>query len=168
MFARRRSALLLWLATAVFSWYGMMAVHESGHVLGAWASGGEVERVVLQPLSFSRTDLSRNPHPAFVAWAGLVWGAAFPVILWMAALGCRVRWAFLLRYFAGFCLITNGAYLASAMAIPAGDTADLLRHGVPVWLMTVVGIPTVAAGLVLWHGLGREFGFRRQTLPNGN
>jgi len=49
----------------------MMVVHEFGHVLFAWSSGGAVSRVVLSPLEFSRTDLQKNLHPLFVAsgWA---------------------------------------------------------------------------------------------------
>jgi hypothetical protein len=33
------------------SWLGMQAVHETGHVLGAWLTGGGIARVVLWPLS---------------------------------------------------------------------------------------------------------------------
>jgi hypothetical protein len=45
------------------SWLGMQALHELGHVLGAWVTGGVVSRVVLDPRTFSRTDLAANPHP---------------------------------------------------------------------------------------------------------
>jgi predicted Zn-dependent protease len=44
-------------STVVGSWLGMQAVHELGHVLGAWWTDGDVSRVVLHPLSISRTDL---------------------------------------------------------------------------------------------------------------
>ena len=37
-------------ATAA-AWYLMMIVHESGHVLAAWASGGRVARVILHPFA---------------------------------------------------------------------------------------------------------------------
>ena len=84
------------------SWLGMMVVHESGHVVGAWLTGGTVERIVAHPFTFSRTDLSQNPRPLLVAWAGPVGGALFP----LGALGltylCRVPGRYLLRFFAGF------------------------------------------------------------------
>src|SRR3954451_16268416 len=33
------------------SWLGMMAVHEAGHVVAAWLTGGKIVRVVLYPLT---------------------------------------------------------------------------------------------------------------------
>lgn len=59
-------------STLLGSWLGMQAVHELGHVAGAWLTGGRVERVVLHPLTISRTDLATNPHPLPVVWAGPV------------------------------------------------------------------------------------------------
>ena len=53
-------------ATIVGSWLGMQAVHESGHILGAWISGGRVAKVILNPLTISRTDIAHNPNPLFV------------------------------------------------------------------------------------------------------
>ena len=40
------------------SWFVMMAVHELGHVVGALATAGSIERVILSPLTISRTDVS--------------------------------------------------------------------------------------------------------------
>ena len=51
------------VSTLALSWFGMMVVHESGHVLGAWLTGGTVAKVVLHPLAISRTDLALNPQP---------------------------------------------------------------------------------------------------------
>ena len=45
----RLSAILIF-SMLVASWLAMQVVHEFGHVLAAWATGGEVTRVVLQPL----------------------------------------------------------------------------------------------------------------------
>jgi len=58
---------LLFIASLLaLSWFAMMAVHEFGHVVSAFASGGAVERVVLHPLTISRTDVSPNPNPSIV------------------------------------------------------------------------------------------------------
>ena len=54
----RLHQLVLIGSTLLGSWLGMQAVHESGHVIGAWMTGGRVERVVLHPLTISRTDLA--------------------------------------------------------------------------------------------------------------
>ncbi len=67
---RRVHQLVLIASTLALSWFGMMAVHESGHVLAAWATGGTVAKVVLHPLTISRTDLADNPQPLPVVWGG--------------------------------------------------------------------------------------------------
>jgi hypothetical protein len=36
---RRVHQIVLIVSTLVFSWLGMMAVHEAGHVLAAWLTG---------------------------------------------------------------------------------------------------------------------------------
>jgi hypothetical protein len=67
--------------------------------------------------------LSHNPHPLVVAWAGPV--------LPLAAFGiaaAKMPGAYLLRSFAGFSLVANGAYLGAG------------------------------SGLLLWHRLGPHFG----------
>lgn len=154
---------LLILATLAFSWSAMILAHESGHVLHAWLSGGQVSRTVLTPTVSARTELSHNPHPRFVAWGGAVWGCVIPLLL----LGV-VRWlspqhAYLARFFAGFCLIANGAYLASAAWLPMGDASDLLRHGAWRWQLVLFGIATIPLGFYLWNGQGKYFGIGPQA-----
>src|SRR5262245_54944081 len=112
MMATRWRQLVLISTVIIGSWFGMQAVHELGHVLGAWMTGGRVEKVVLFPLTISRTDLSENPHPLVVVWAGPIVGIVLPVAAWGIAVACRVGEAFLLRFFAGFCLLANGLYIA--------------------------------------------------------
>src|SRR5262245_57162160 len=136
----------------------MQAAHESGHVLGAALTGGRVARVVLHPLAISRTDLARNPRPVAVAWAGPLVGALAPLLLWAAAAGLRSPAAFVLRFFAGFCLVANGAYLAAGSYGRIGDAGDLLRHGAPAWPLRLFGLLAVPAGLWLWHRQGPHFG----------
>src|SRR4051812_4407271 len=93
------------------SWLGMQATHEFGHTCGAWITGGAVARVVLYPLTFSRTDLAQNPHPLLVAWAGPAIGILLPMILWLITAALRMPGVFVLRFFAGFCLVANGLYI---------------------------------------------------------
>lgn len=145
------------LSGALF-WLLMMAVHELGHCLHAWATGGRVVRVVLHPLQFSRTDVVPNPSPAAVAWGGVIWGTLIPVVVWLGAAAMRMRISPWLRAFAGFCAVANGVYLAAGVVIPAGDTEDLLRLGVSRWVLASVGGPMAVAGFWIWHGLGPWLG----------
>jgi hypothetical protein len=163
------------------SWFGMQATHELGHCLGAWFTGGRIERVVLHPLTVSRTDLSENPHPLIVAWAGPVFGSAAPFLFCVAVFCVRVARApsrsdgrcnakhgfpplrHFLQFFAGFCLISNGLYISLGSFHNIGDSGDLLRHGAPLWHLWLFGILTAPLGLYLWHRLGPRFGFSATT-----
>jgi hypothetical protein len=150
--------IVLIASTLVASWLGMQAVHELGHVLGASLTGGHVSRVVLHPLTISRTDLSANPNPLFVVWAGPILGVVLPLLFWGAAVAARLPGAFVLRFFAGFCLIANGAYIAGGSFQRIGDCGEMLRHGSSTWQLWLFGILTIPAGLWLWHRQGIHFG----------
>ena len=137
-------------------WLAMMATHEMGHVLHAWLWDGQVERVVVPWFDFSRTDLSYNPHPLFVAWGGALWGSLIPLVLLALAQASRNRLARWVQFLAGFCLIANGTYLAAGSVIGAGDAGDLMRYGAPRWQLVVPGVLAAALGLYLWHRLGLQ------------
>jgi hypothetical protein len=147
------------ICTLLLSWLWMQVVHELGHILAATATGGSVVKVVLYPLEISRTDVRPNPRPLLVAWAGPAFGAAVPVIIWAIGAAVRFREAYLLRFFAGFCLIANGAYIAVGSFGRIGDCGEMLRHGSPIWALWLFGAVTIPTGLLMWNGLGKYFGF---------
>ena len=64
--------ILLIGSSLALSWLGMMAVHELGHVVHLWVSGGTVEYVLLHPAQLSYTQPGENPHPLFVAAGGVL------------------------------------------------------------------------------------------------
>ena len=146
------------VATLLGSWLGMQAVHELGHVGGAILTGATVERVVLHPLTLSRTEIGRNPQPLLVVWAGPLVGVLLPLMTWRLLVFVRYRRAYLVRFFAGFCLVANGLYLGVGSLDGIGDAGDLLRLGCPPWLLWGFGLITAPLGLALWHGEGRHFG----------
>lgn len=152
-------------ATIAGSWLGMQAVHELGHVLGALGTGGEVVRVVLPPLSISRTDVSHNLSPGIVAWAGPIVGILLPILAWLLASLVRMPGAFLLRFFAGFCLVVNGLYIGFGSFGRVGDCREMLLHGSQLWQLWLFGLITVPAGFWLWHGEGRHFGLGPAAEP---
>jgi hypothetical protein len=151
--AQRVVLNLMVLGLAVCAcWWWMMIVHELGHVVHGAVSGGRIERVVVPLLGFSRTDLSRNPHPVFVAWGGFVWGVGLPVLVWACCAAARARVRLGLECFAAFCLIANGAYMATALGSPVGDVEDIVRAGGASWPLAVGGLSAIVAGLALLLG----------------
>jgi hypothetical protein len=150
---------MLMISTLLFSWLGMMLIHEFGHVLFAWLSGGAVARVVLAPLEFSRTDLQKNPHPLFVACGGALVGSVLPILVLASWRKVRVRGWYIWQFLSGFCLIANGIYLAVVCFFPnAADPGDLMREGCPRWVLILFGVVAFPCGLFLWNGLGVHFG----------
>jgi len=158
---------LLIAATTVASWLLMMAFHECGHVLNGWLSGATLLHVDLPPWGFSRTDFSENPHPLFTAWGGVVTGCLLPLTIFLCVRAALPRYTYLARWFAGFCLIANGAYLIGGILHEgrADDGGVILQNGGAPWQLAFVSIPAVALGLYLWNGLGPNFGL---GAGNGN
>jgi hypothetical protein len=149
---------ILVVSTLLGSWLAMQAAHELGHILGARLTGGKIATIVLHPLTISRTDMIDNPHPLVVVWMGPLVGVMLPLILWGLLAVTRVTGAFVARFFAGFCLITNGAYLGVGSFLGAGDCGEMLRQGSPVWVLRAFGAVAVPIGLWLWSGQGPKFG----------
>ncbi len=149
------------VSVAGLSWYGMQACHEAGHVLAAWATGGTVRQVVLHPMTIARTDVQPNPHPLPVVLAGPAVGILLPLGLWLWARWRRSDSRAILCFFAGFCLVANGAYFAAAPVLPAGDTLELARLGISPYWQAIAGLVSVTGGLAQWHRLGERFGLLR-------
>jgi hypothetical protein len=155
----RRFQVVLIGSVLAGSWLSMQIVHEFGHAFGAWLTGGTVRKIVLLPWTLSRTELSSNPEPLAVAWAGPIIGALLPLLVLSVAATFRLPGVYLLRFFAGFCLIANGAYLAGGAVERVGDAGDLQRHGTGLWQLLAFASLTLPLGLWLWHRQGRHFGF---------
>jgi hypothetical protein len=93
-----------------------------------------------------------------VVWAGPVVGVAVPLLLWGLAAAAGMRGAFVLRFFAGFCLLANGLYIGVGSFDGVGDCGEMLRHGSQPWQLWAFGAVTTPIGLWLWHRQGPHFG----------
>ena len=74
------------------------------------------------------------------------------------AAGARMTVAFVLRFFAGFCLLANGLYIGIGSFDRVGDCGEMLRHGSALWQVWLFGAVTAPVGLWLWHRQGLHFG----------
>ena len=142
------------LCLLVLCWLGMQAIHELGHCLAAVISGGTITKIVLDPLSISRVDVSPNPHPMFVVWAGPILGCIIPILVWRLAPEKITLLKDCLGFFAGFCCVANGAYLAFGTFGRIGDCGTMLNLGCNKTIMVSYGIVTLLIGFAFWHQLG--------------
>ena len=141
------------LAAIYVSFLAMEAVHEFGHALNAWSSGGRVVDVRFPLLGTSQTVVDPNPYPRFVAEGGPQWGIVIPLLACGLAHLTRRRVPEPLKFFAGFCLIVNGIYMGVGPAWRNTDASDLIRMNVPLGAIFAYGIGATACGLAIWHRL---------------
>jgi hypothetical protein len=156
---QRFHQLIFVASLLAISWFAMMVVHELGHVIGALTTGGAVERVMLHPLTISRTDVSPNPNPSIVVWLGPILGCIIPAAIWWCIPHRYASARNIAAFFAGFCLLANGAYIAIGSFDRVGDCGVMLQHGSPLWTLLAFGLVTIPLGFYLWHRLGsvRQF-----------
>ncbi|MCA9274544.1 MAG: hypothetical protein KDA29_00805 [Phycisphaerales bacterium] len=123
----------------------MQWTHELGHIIAGLASGATIERVILDPRTFSMTQFRSTPHPLIAAWGGpllgVIIGAGIPLLLSRVLPGFR----FSLRIIAAFVLLANGLYIGLGAAYPVGDAQSLIMFGSPRWLLAVFGIASMVA-----------------------
>ena len=108
----------------------------------------------LHPFAISRTDVSPNPSPAIVVWLGPAIGCILPLVAFAIAPRRLTAVRNVAGFFAGSCLIANGAYISVGSVDLIGDCGEMFRSGTPRWVMIAFGAVTVPLGLHLWHGLG--------------
>lgn len=159
MGSQRGTQVLLIGTFLPLCWLLMLAAHEIGHVLSAALSGGSVTKVVLHPVAISRTDVDPNPQPLLVVWAGPIVGVLLPVVVWLIFRVWASAIAFLGRFWAGFCLIANGAYIGIGSFESIGDAREMLLLKSPIWTLWLFGMVSVPCGFWLWHGQGPHFGW---------
>jgi len=78
--------------------------------------------------------------------------------MFAAAVALKMPATYILRFFAGFCAIANGSYIAVGSFSGVGDAGNLLQHGAAAWQLWTFGAVTIPLGFVLWHRLGPHFG----------
>lgn len=132
----------------------MYCVHETGHIVGAVVSGGKIESIILSPVTISQTVLSRNPSPLTVVWLGPLIGVIVPTLVWVAVPNRFPNLKRHVQFFAGFCLIANGAYIGAGSIELIGDCKQMYQSGTPRWAMILFGLLASVAGLFTWHQIG--------------
>ena len=143
---------MLVMAMTAFSWLWMQWTHEAGHMIAGVATGAKIERVILDPRTFSMTQFESTPYPLVAVWGGpligVVLGAAIPLLL--AYKFKRLR--FELGLITAFVLLANGLYIGIGAFNPVGDAVSMTKHGSPRWTLIMFSMPClIAARMSLFH-----------------
>lgn len=125
----------------IAGWCVMTFTHECGHLAGGWTGGGTLRHAELRPWHLPHSLFEPDPHPLLTVWCGPLLGVIVPV---MIALLVRQLWMWFL---ADFCILANGAYLATAWI--SGDryldTPRLFEAG--AWSISVAAYCVIMIGI---------------------
>jgi hypothetical protein len=147
-FAKR---ILKLVGLLVASWFVMTLVHELGHLMCGWACGGTLVDADLIPWHLPYSFFEPDPWPLVTLWGGPILGTAIPLAI---AFVIRTQWMWFIAY---FCVLANGAYIATAWATGDRylDTPKMLEHGAQPVSIAIYCIVTIGFGYL---------GFRRQCV----
>jgi hypothetical protein len=86
----------------------MTFTHETGHIVGGWCCGGTLTKADLLPWHLPYSIFDPDPKPLVTLWCGPILGVVIPLGL---AIVIKRDWMW---FIANFCIVANGAYLATA------------------------------------------------------
>ena len=120
----------------------MTFTHELGHIVCGWTCGGTLRNADLRPWHLPYSIFDPDPQPLVTLWGGPALGIALPLGV---ALLVRRPW---IRFITYFCVLANGAYLASAWV--SGDryldTPQLLERGAHPAMVAIYCVLTIGFG----------------------
>jgi hypothetical protein len=122
-------------ALVLLAWCVMTFTHELGHLLGGWASGGQLQHAELRPWKLPHSHFEPNPRPLITLWAGPLTLAAI----------LKRPWAW---FVANFCLLANGCYLATSWVSgePFLDAPRLIKEGASPLSLVLYCLVTIGFG----------------------
>ncbi|UCG46999.1 MAG: M50 family metallopeptidase [Phycisphaerales bacterium] len=145
-----KSSLLLFGAV-LFAYCACIVLHELGHAAAMWATGMNIQRIVVDPFGRSGC-VTRSPlvWPTVLFWSGAVLGTLGGLVL--AALAWRRRQSVaILGIMTGVvCCADNGLNLIYDAATRAGgDATWLVLYGTPRAVIFAAGSVMLGAGILL-------------------
>lgn len=140
-----------------------ITLHELGHAVTMWVMGGQVERITINPLSWSFTYYASAPlFPVVTSGAGVVMGTVFAVLLLLIAGLIRNQYLLLLLMITNvLAAAQNGLYLLiDSLLLIGGDATNLIAHGVSKTVLIGSGALLVGSGVLLAVFAFKFVGFR--------
>lgn len=141
--------MALLIADIGWLWVLMLLTHEVGHGVAALLTGGEIVSADLRPGVLGHTLVEPNPQPHWVVWGGFLSGCVIPLGAWGLVRVTVPKLSGDLRLLSGFCLLANGAYLATGGGESLTDTGVLLSLGWSYPALIAIGLLLAVPGYLL-------------------
>lgn len=147
-----------------FGWAYGTVLHELGHAIAVWATGGVVQEITINPLSWSYTFYSGViNYPQLVTWSGLILGSAMGLFIFFLVR----KWTsyFLVPFlFLGLAplLLGGGYYLVDTFVSTTGDAYSLIQAGVSKYIVLSVAFITLALGTYYMIQITDRLGIKSQ------
>jgi hypothetical protein len=138
-------------------------LHELGHAEVMWATGGSIEKITLNPFSWSYTYFATTPKYPILAFAGgIIFGTLSAWLLFALVWSWRSHpWTFLFLMTGVAATASNGLYwLTDALLGIGGDASYMVHLGVSKYLLAGVGFLLLGASVLLGAYAVQVIGFR--------
>ncbi len=145
------SSLFLF-GSSSFAWVVIVTLHELGHAIAMWVTGGKVSRIEITPLSWSYTYYGTSPkYPLFTtasgAGIGILLAMIFLVLTWKLSSLYAAPFYFV---GAGAFLQNGGYYMSDLLLHTGGDASSLVAHSAALRLpLLILSILVLLPGLFL-------------------
>ncbi|MDP6546531.1 MAG: M50 family metallopeptidase [Phycisphaerae bacterium] len=149
---------LIVLGVFVFAYNASIIAHELGHALTIVATGGEFTYIEVSPFSWSYAHYSSDPEPMATSWGGFLWETVFGVLAFFVLWITKSRLSLFGVVLAIASLAGTGIYMVIGAVLRIGDSASLIRMGIPPSALIVIGSVLMVLVLPLVLPLGTLLG----------
>lgn len=148
---RLLKSILLLFGSLVFAQSASCVLHELGHAIAYWTTGGTIERIVIHPFSWSYViPGSVTNYPNFTTWGGVVFGTIMALLLVAVVWRWRGPYVMPALLTGVVACIGNGYYLVCDYVAGTGhDAGSLVESGTPGAVVVIVGVALIGVGFCL-------------------
>jgi len=156
---------LLLLGSFAIGYNAAHAIHELGHAIAVWFSGGSITGLALHPFSLSKIHYSITETVTIVL-AGALFASLVGLLMLALIWRQRSAWAVPIVVTVLCTFIVNAVYFGvDGMLLVGGDATVLIKRGVSQPVVVGVGILLLVVGTVIAMlllprlGIGQQNGF---------
>ena len=138
-------------------------LHELGHALSAWTTGGTVFGIYVHPFNWSYCSFTCD-YPIYRSASGAGFSSIIAIMFFSVIIRWPKMWLLPLLLAGPITLINNGDYLLiDVLFKTGGDSCSLIGMGIPLWSILIVSAILLLAGFAMAFVLIRKIGLLTGT-----